>query len=256
MIGIFALYEKVRGRFNVHQGGHIQPSKFVEWVDDSQIELFNALVADYQKTQVMSDKITTFLVSANIIITSKTGNPWDLVKKPDGYEYFASARVIKKENEFVGCSNLKDYDNSGKLIDKGQCKYVDPDELEQMRRENDLATSEIPIRLVDTDRWGSVTQHPRKKPTPDAPIITQYSEGYKIAPKGFATAIIMDFFRRPVKPIFNFTVLNPGTEAEYIQYVPTGSVDLEWPETAIDDLVKNIWEKYAMFVGLPMNNKG
>lgn len=252
MIGVFAFYQKILRVFNVHQGGIFKPSTYIELVDDAQMEYFNELVEEFQKTQVISDKLTPFLDSANIVITSKSGHPWDLVVKPPMYEYFASARIIKKSGSACLCKDLGTFNENGKeikTVDESKCKYIDPDEIAELRLENDKENCEVPIRLVDNDRWGSIYNHKRKGPSCDKPIITQFSGGYKIAPKSCSNAIIMDFFRRPIKPVFNFTVINPGLENEYIQFNPIGSVNLEWSETVIEPLMLKIQKKYAIFTG-------
>jgi len=249
MINIFSLYEDLRGRVNAHQGGHIRPSDFISWVHEVQMDIFNDRVELFQKTQKIADEITIFLDSVNVVISSVSGSSWDLVKKPNGYENYASSRIIKKNGLSCGCKDLKEYNANGEE-EKGVCEaYIDEDELAELKEKSDTQNCEVGISLVDNDRFGSICNHPRKYPTCKSPKMTQYSGGFKIAPKGCATSIIMDFFRTPTKPVFNFTVINLQQENEYYQFLPNGSVHLEWSEQLIPTFIAKLKDKYATFVG-------
>jgi len=237
MIGIFNLYEQLRGRVNAHQGGHIRPYDFVEWAHSAQMEIYNDLVKEFQKSQVISDRLTPFLVPFNAAVTNQTGQMWDLVKKPAQYENYASARIVIKNGKCVGVKG------------EGECEngYVDPDEIAMIRANAGAENCEIPVELIDNDRWASVCNHPRKKVTAKSPKMTQFSGGFRIVPKGVATNIIIDCFRLPAKPVFNYVVINPGLEGEYYQFVPTGSVDLEWSEQVQPEILEKLIQKYAIF---------
>ena len=249
MINIFSLYESLRGRVNAHQGGHIRPSDFIDWVHEVQIDLFNDRVEDFQKTQKIADEITPFLDSFNVNISNVSGSNWDLVAKPIGYSNYASARIIKKGGISCGCKGLTEIDNDGAETKDKCLAYIDEDEAIELKNNSDKENCEVGITLVDNDRWSSICKHPRKKPTCDSPKITQYGKGFKIVPKGCATSIIMDFFRTPKKPVFNYTVINPQQENEYYQFVQAGSVDLEWDEQLLPLFISKLMDKYATFVG-------
>lgn len=249
MINIFDLYEKLKGRVNVQQGGHIKPSLYIGWVDDSQLELMSELIDDFQKTQLISEKATPFLVTNNVLITQQPGRPWDLIKKPEEYLCLASARIIKKNGESCLCSGAKVNSDEGEEITNANCNFVDPDEIAALRYSQDSNNCEVSIKLVTNDRWGSICNHRTKKPTSKNPIISQFSEGYRIAPKGASTAIVVDYFRRPKKPVFNFNIIDEGLETEYIQYVEAGSQHLEWSDLALEDLMLKVQMKYNIFTG-------
>ncbi len=249
MISIFDLYNKLKGRVNVHQGGHIRPYDFVGWVHEVQMEIYNDRIADFQKTQKIADEITPFLESFNVLVINLPGSPWDLVVKPQGYENFSSARIVKKGGISYGVSGYKDVDSKGALTENSCSAYIDPDELEIIKNEAGKGDCEIPISLIDNDRWSAVCCHPRKKVTCDNPKMTQFSKGFKIMPKGCGTTIIMDFFRLPIKPVFNYTITNEGMENEYFQFVSSGSLDLEWPQQLLPEFINKLVDKFAIFVG-------
>jgi len=246
-IGVFDCYQDFLSRANVHQGGHVPPTVFTRWLHEIQMDIYNDRVADFQKTQKLSDEITIFLESINVIVTNVSGQFYDLVKKPTGYENYASSRHVIKDGKSAGCKGLKECDG---VEVKDQCQtYVDPDEIATLRLEAGKDNCEVAIELVDNSRWSSICNNPRKKLTCQTPKLTQYSAGFKLAPKGCMTNIIMDFFRLPKKPIFNFTVINPQQENEYYLYVALGSQDLEWSEQLLPTFMAKLLDKYAIFVG-------
>lgn len=249
MIHIFSLYQDFMGRINAHQGGHVPPSRYTSWLHEAQIDVFNDMVKDFQKTQRIADIGTIFLESVNVVVSNVSGSSWDLVKKPKGYENYGSSRIVKKNGISCGCKDFKEFNENGEE-EIGVCKtYIDEDELAELRDKSDAQNCEVAISLVDNDRWGAICKHPRKYPTCNDPKMTQYAGGFKIAPKGCATSIIMDFFRTPIKPVFNFTVINPQQEDEYYQFIENGSVHLEWSEQLIPTFISKLMDKYATFVG-------
>lgn len=247
MISIQKLYEDCLGSLNTHQGGHIRPRTFVEWVNDIQIEIYNDLVADFQINQSISDKLFPFLKSTNVLLTNNSNSPFDIIKYPADYQNFSSARIIKKGGISCGCKSNESINSNGEVVDNTTCKFVDEDELDQLRFKNDKDNCELPIQLVDNDKWSAICSHKTKMPTERSPKITQFSGGFKISPKGCASAIVLDYFRLPIRPIFNFTVINPNQEGEYYQYEPSGSVDLEWSEKLIPEFLSKLQTKYSIF---------
>ena len=247
MIPIDQLYQSFRGRINEHQGGHARISDFVNWVNEISLKLFSDMVKEYQKTQFLSDELTRFLKTLNASVSANSGTMWDIVKLPSGYENFAAARIIKKGGKSIGCKGAlecKDGEATTNVCDE----YIDEDELIRLRMDNDKAICEVDVELIDTDRWGAVCSHVRRKVTCANPKITQFSEGFKIYPKGCGTVIVMDFFRLPAKAIYNYTVINPQQENEYFQYNAVGSVNLEWSEKMIPVFLDKLQEKYSIFV--------
>lgn len=258
MIDIFELYQQFNGSVNSHQGGFVPPRIFTEWVQEINILAYNERIEEFQKTQQKSDQITPFLDSINVVVSNVAGATWDLVAKPQNlkngtpypYENYGSARIIKINGESVGCKGLKEFCDGKEVTGSGKIKrYVDPDELEKTILDAGKNNCEIGIELVDNNRWGAICTHPRKKLTCANPKMTQYSGGFKISPKGCATSIIMDFFRMPVKPVYNFIVINPQQENEYFQYVAAGSVHLEWSPQLIPYFISKLMDKFATFVG-------
>lgn len=234
MIDIFELYNEVKGRVNSYQTGHLKPSDFKDWVHASQLEVYMENVEAFQRTQVISDYITPFLKTEKIKVENVQGQFYDLVKRPEGYGNYATARLIKvnESDKNENCEPILDEDekNLAKL-NAGKNLYG------------------VPVDLVDNDRFDSIFKHPRKKATVDKPKMTLYSEGFKLVPKGEFQFIEIDFFTIPIKPTFNFTILNSGSETEYFQYNPSQTSKIEFNENVKPILIPKIIQKFATFTG-------
>lgn len=251
MINIFQLWEKFCGKVNTHQGGHARPHRnFLGWVNDIRLEIFEEEYKAWEKNRIITDRLSPFLKSVNIVLTGVSNQMWDLAKLPDDYEHFASARIWKNNGEPCGCNTCETIDGStGK---KTTCNFLlDADEMAKAKEESDARLCEISIDKVDNARWGAICSHKTQSPQKTGiPKCTQYDGGLKIAPKGTGV-IILDYFRLPVEAVFNYTILNPNTENEYIEYVPAGSVQLEFTQLLIPEFIDRLQKRYGTFVREP-----
>lgn len=250
MIKISSLYDKFKGMVNEHHNGAVPIGTWIDWVNDTQRIIFEELISEFQKTQVISDFITPFLESKNGVVKKQPGLSYDLISKPTGYEHLASCRILKIGDKSCGCKSYDTIDGD-KKTSLASCGSVelDEDELQKLKDANDEAKYEIKVAIVDNDRWSAILNHPRKKITKDKPAITQFAGGFKIAPRNSATSVIMDFFVAPKDCVFNYNIINPGTEAEYLQFNPTGSVNLDWSESLTQKFLDILNLKYNTFVG-------
>lgn len=251
MIKINKLYDKFNGMVNEHYNGSVPINTWMDWVIDTQRIIFEELISDFQKTQVISDYITPFLDSVNVIVTKNQGQSYDIIKKPQGYEHLASCRILKISGKSCINTNLDTY-NQGKKITQNECfnlLELSEEDKVKLKNENDKNKTEVKVDIVDNNRWAAAINHPRGKISSSNPAITQYSGGFKLTPRESAIAVIMDFFRTPKIPVFNYTIINPGTEAEYLQFNQNGSVDLEWSESLTQKFLDILQLKYNIFVG-------
>lgn len=250
MITSFELWQKLIGKVNTHQGGHVRPHRnFVDWVNDISFALFEEEYGVWEKTQQITDRMMPFLESVNVLVTSKSGQMWDLVTLPTYYEHFSSARIYKKKELYCGDRSLITIDgDTGK---ETRCaNYIDEDDKELLRRQQDASICEITITKVKNNQWGAICKHKSKGPSMDNPICTQYKAGLKLAPKGIGV-IVMDYFKLPTKCTFDYTITNPGTESEYIQYNPA-SIPLDWSQTMINEFINRLQKNYGTFVREPL----
>lgn len=251
-ISLFDLWEELIGTANTHQGGHIKPNRnFVRWVKSISLEIFKEMCEEYQRSQVMSDEITIFLETVNVNVPVVPSQMWDLIVVPEDYEFFASARIYRRGTTSCGCDLYDTIDGkTGKK--EGECSaYIDEDELALIKAKADKNLCEIELKKVSTNRWGAVCSHANLAPDINNPKCTQFGKGFKLAPKGLGT-IILDYFRKPVDATFDYTILNPGEETEYIQYKEDTSVKLEWKETMIPEFIARLQKKYGRFVREPI----
>lgn len=250
MIKIDKLYDKFKGMVNEHHNGAVPINTWVDWVNDTQRIIFEELISEFQKSQIISDLITPFLQSEIIIVKKQIGLSYDLISKPAGYEHLASCRILRIGDKSCGCNSCETIDGDKKVsLDSCGSIELDEDEINKIKDITDESKCEIKVSIIDNDRWSATLTHPRKKVTKNKPAITQFSDGFKLAPRNSANSVIMDYFIAPSNCVYNFTVINPNTEAEYIQFNPTGSVDLQWSETLTQKFLDILKIKYNTFVG-------
>lgn len=251
MIDLFKLWEKFCGKVNTHQGGHFRPNRnFVSAVNDIRLEIFEEEYKAWEKSQIITDRMSPFLRSVNVIVTGISNQMWDLIVKPGDYEHFSSMRIWKRDNVACGCKTNETID--GRTGKKTECKFLlDADEVELAKQENDARICEISVTKVTNNRWASICNHKTLSPQKTGiPKCTQYDGGLKIAPKGTGV-IILDYFRLPVEGTFDYTILNPNTEDEYIQYNLAGSQPLEFTELLIPEFLDRLQKRYGTFVREP-----
>lgn len=250
-IDSFKLWEKLCGKVNTHQGGHVRPNRnFMDWVNDIRLEIFEEEYKAWEKSQIITDRLSPFLKSINIVVTGVSNQMWDLVKLPADYEHFSSARIWRRDGEPCGCNTCDTID--GATGEKTKCNFLlDADEMELAKIEADSRLCEISIDKVDNARWGAICKHKTLSPQKTGiPKLTQYDGGLKIAPKGTGI-IILDYFRLPKPATFEYTILNPNTEQEYIQYNAVTSIPLEFSELLIPEFLDRLQKRYGTFVREP-----
>lgn len=247
MITAFKLWENFIGEANTHQGGHIKPNRnFINWCNTISIDIYNDLVKEFEKTRVISDMLTPFLRIKNITVSAVPNQMWDVVALPSDYNYFASARNIRKNGISCGCSKYDTIDGKNGVEITECTSYIDEDEMERLQIEKDKNLVEVSIEKIRTAQWTSVCQHVTMGPTVNEPKCTQYEGGLQLAPKGFSV-IILTYFRKPIEAEFLYTILNPGAENEYIQY-NINSKKFEWDDKMIPEFLTRLKEKYGTFV--------
>jgi hypothetical protein len=251
MIDLFDLYERFRARVNTHQGGHASPQRvFLGWVKDINIELFNEYYKAYEKNKDISDKLSPFYQTFNVVVTSLQGQMYDLIKRPAGYSRIGSIRIYRIGDMCAGYKGNKTIDCNG--VETTECPtLLDQDELFQLQASQDAKRKEIEVDRLDSARWGALSKRISKGPTIDAPKFTLYDQGFKIAPKRLGV-VIVDFFRLPVEPTFAYTIINPGQEDEAIQYNQAQSVKLEWDPTLIPEFLSRLEVLYGAYIRNPL----
>lgn len=243
MINIFDLLKSLQAIVNPQQGGHIRPQQnYQRWLNEIQQELIEELVRQWEKNQVISDKLTPFLRSVNVALVPQPGKPYDIFLRPADYRYFSSARVLLSGEDATSgsaCATCCTIDGAtGK-----QVKFVDEDEVALNQQSAGSSDIEASVTKVDNMRWASALGHKIKKPTVKRPIITGFDGGFKIAPRGIGV-VVMDYFRKPADAVFAYT-LGPD---EQIIFDPVASVNLEWDANMIPDFLARLEIRYGAYV--------
>jgi hypothetical protein len=219
---------------NSPQAGNIRPqTDFIAWLIEAQQAIFKELVAEFEKSQVISDELTPFLRSVQVPVTVKERENYDVISYPKEYGFFARASLNFNEEKKCGCLS----DDAEVLID-GECKaYTDPD-LEALRNKFSGDYVQHKITKVHNQRWDAALRSAFDKPTPKNPLITQFDGGFKIAPKNLGV-VRMDFFRNPKTPDMVYT-----TVSNELQYDQVGSTQLEWRDSMLPEFLSRLEKRY------------
>lgn len=241
MINLFRLYEAFLAQANTYQGGHVKPVRvFTSWVRDISLSFFKKGCQEYERNQLVTDRMATFLKTVNVMAAPAKIKGYSVASYPKDYAYFAAARyfvqndvfridpkhdVLCLDNSIKSCDQLK---NEEKLLHDGD------------------TLNEVNIDKVDASRWGALLEHRLTKPTLAKPKITQYDLGFKISPSDI-DVFVLDYFRLPKAPVFNYEITNANTEDEYMQFIETGSQHLEWPEDMIPEFIEELMSMYKTY---------
>jgi hypothetical protein len=243
MIDLFELYQDFNSAFNTHQFGFFRPVRdFLPAVEEASNEAFNKLAGKMQKSQVITDLLRPFILSANVVV--KNNGRYDYAPYPDGYEYYSSARIILQKEKacaLPGCNVFED----GKCVDHSKS------DLKDFYCNTEFEYEEVPFTPVDNSRWGSVTSHRTKGPTMKKPYGTQLSDGFKILPKGIGVVVI-DYYRKPKKAKFVYTERKVGNDESYIEYDANNSEKLEWSEIMKPYFISAMGKRYGLTIQNPL----
>lgn len=244
-IDLYELYLLATATFNTQQNGHLRPERnFMAWVNDISIELFNELCDEWEKTQSISDALSIpFLKSINVPLLANDRKSYDILPYPEDYGRFSSARIfLKTDNKGIVCKGLQTMD-----VSTGKCTvWKDEDDLAKEARNAGNEYREIPIKKIDNARWGSVQDHRMLGPTPTRPYLTQYQNGFKVAPRNVGV-IIFDYLKNPGPAILDYTINTDGT----INYDQSGSTQLEWTKLVQPTIIARLKKRYGSFIGEP-----
>lgn len=235
MINIIQLYKDFQGRENTWQGGHAAIKRSFEgWVHEVQIELHNDLIAEYEKSQIVSDNLRFFLKSTSVPINIfATGG---LIKYPTDYRYFTGLRFFSKSENGKGCL-CSDFDL---MNENGECRELEIAEKANYKSSNELC--ERSITKVDSQRWGSVCNHRLAPPTLKNPYATQDSNGFKVLPKQLGY-VVLDYISIPERPLISVTYGEDDSDI----FNEAESRHLKWGEEMIPQFLAGIKKRYSAF---------
>jgi len=250
MIHSWTLYENFNSEYGTNQNGWFRPvSDFVPALHEISLDLFNRLCGLQPRSQKIQDWLNPFRKTVNIVVQKKPA--YDYIPLPDQpkfpkYEYYASSRMITEKTKTKedpkqffcqeGCDLMPDVNEcilgtelAGDFLPSDDTEYV-----------------EIPVRLTSEGKWSSLLKHPNLKPTMKNPAMRPNEEGFLVMPRGIGV-VVLDYFRKPVQPIIRYTTISTPPD-EYLQFVETGSVHLEWSETLVPVFLYHLGKRYGLTV--------
>lgn len=104
---------------------------------------------------------------------------------------------------------------------------------------------ERPVELVENKAWGEVIASELMPPTKIFPKYTEFAGEYRFLPRDIGI-VMLDYWREPIKPIWNYTIVN-NKEV----YTSTGSVDFEWGAFALNAVAAN----YLKLIGCNISDQ-
>lgn len=246
-IDMFDLWGKFCSGNNTFQGGMFRPERdFEKNVNAISLEAFVEFTAQDEKNQHIEDWLAPFANTANIIVTPSAGN-WGLAKHPKEYEAWKAARSLQHKEQCMceeGAEILS-------VDSEGQCAKATETEIQKLERVDRYKDGifEATVTKVSSSKWSACLEHETKCPTFDSPKVTQFKDGFKVAPRK-VSVIVLDYYKKPKAAKFAYTIAtgNPQTGAgDYLIYNQLGSQSLEWPESMIPYFLDKLQQIYSKF---------
>jgi len=252
MIDPFDLWKKFCSDNNTFQGGFFRPDRdYQENINAISLDAFVAFTAMDEKTQQIEDWLAPFAKTINIIVLPGAGNygvaKYPAAPNPNPYEAYKAARSLQHKDECLceeGASIFKD----GVCVDN----ETEIQKLQRVERYK-AGIFEATITKVTSSKWSACLEHETKCPTFKSPKITQFDEGFKVAPRS-VSVIVLDYYKKPKAAKFAYTIAtgNPQTGAgDYLIYNQAASEPLEWPQSMIPYFLDKLQQIYAKFTRDP-----
>lgn len=225
---------------NVQQNGQIPPSVFNGWYNEVNKQVFKDLAELFQTNQVMSDLLMPFRKVKLIQLVPQRGQNWTLLSVPADYEYFVGASTLtqEQEDECFKDSNLPKIDGDGQAQ-----RYVDPDYAQMVVNFAGANINEGQLQLIDANRWQSCYNHKTKGPTLKDPKMTQFDQGFKVAPKG-AVSCLLYYLSTPTDSVLTYTI----SDQDIAIYTPGTSIQLQWSDQVLPWFLALLVIKYGGYI--------
>ena len=236
MISICQIYNDFKGANNTWKMGHFRPMSFEYALHEAQLEIFNELRKEWEKSQIVDDNLRPFFKSSQIAI--KNFAKGGIISYPPGYSTFSSLRFFSKTEKGAGVQIVECDTTEDKL-----CRELREEEKVELANADELI--ERAITKINNQRWGSVCDHQFIGPSIEDPYCTQYNDGFKVLPKkiGF---VVLDFLAIPERPKFLYT-----RDAKHNIICSDDCKNLLWGEEILPELMSRLKTKYASFTSNP-----
>lgn len=252
MIDLFDLYTKFKSDNNTFQGGLFRPeTDFEATVNSISLDIWNDLVSQAEKSQEISDELAVFMKSVNIQV-EKTRNNYGLVRYPKDpslktYGRFSAARILIHNDTTVTDDDLPICGVDGQCVADGHKETETEKEQREAAYKDGIV--ERNISLIPSSKWGSKLTHRDKAPTFEDPAMTQYDEGFKVAPRT-VSVVVLDYFFKPSAATFKYDIAPGNAQSgagDYIIYNKNASKPLEWRESMIPEFLRRLSIVYSKY---------
>lgn len=239
MITLFQIWQSFQAYVNTFQGSWYRPNTdFQPAVNDISKEMWEEWTGQAEKSQEIKDHLQPFLKPRNLIVKQLKGS-YGLLETPSDYGRFSSARIIVSGSECIPCKD----------VDNGKCNngaFKDQEEIDDQYYDS---LKETIIELIDNQKWAACLGHLTKKPTLERPKMTEYKNGWYVAPRKISV-IVLDYYTRPQEGTFVYTTAPGDTNTgagDYLIYDSANSTSLEWPETVINEFVIRLGIRFGIY---------
>jgi hypothetical protein len=103
---------------------------------------------------------------------------------------------------------------------------------------------ERPIQKVTTQAWGDIQVSVLQSADRIFPKYSEFADEFRFLPRDISI-VMLDYWKTPVKPIWNYSIVNNQQV-----YNPVGSVDFEFPEFSLNDVMAN----YLSLIGVNLKD--
>lgn len=152
----------------------------------------------------------------------------------------ASDGTAVRPQDFMHQSTVFAANITIKEADQSEFKCCDTSQAAAKPLQKMLATM-VPVTVLSDNEMASWQQSTLRTPTKEEPVCTFKGDTIQFLPRNLRSAYL-SYIRYPVTPIWNYT----GTS--YPIYNPTGSVDIELPESCADELMSMMLIRLGMVI--------
>ena len=233
MISVCQIYNDFKGENNTWQQGHFRPQSFEFSLHMAQMEVFNKLRMEWEKSQVVSDNLRPFFKSVQISI--KDYPKGGMIEYPADYSMYSSLRYFSRSRSGGAGVNVACIE----VLDKGSiCRPLREEEKTAALSMDELY--EHPIDKIDNQRWGAASQHQFIPLDINNPGCTQYNEGFKVLPKKIGV-VVLDYLAIPERPKFNY-----HKDAKH-NILCDKCTDLLWGEEVLPEIMSRLKTRYGSY---------
>lgn len=233
------LYQRFIATVNTFQGGYYPPaSVFIKVANDISLDMWKHKTDEAENNQQNIDDLSPFLQTKNCIVT-QSNNSYGTFIYPTDYGQYSSARIILYQGKTVGLEDC---------VTCGAKKNEDEIERYQMVQRYLDGIVEHDVKKIDNSKWGNCLSSVTKPPTLKEPKITQWINGFKVAPR-MVSLIVLDYFTTPIPATYDYTTIpgDPQTGSGDLKIYNPNSVKFQWDESLIPEFINRLAEFYGLY---------